>query len=299
MQPDDDFGLAELFGVLYRRKVLFVAIAAACTISGVVIAILMEPVFRATTLLIPADDSSDSGALATASGQYAGLASLVGIDLGSSSNLNTEAIAILSSRTFAESFIQDLNLLPVVFADDWDAGSGQWRHSSPEQIPTVADAAITFTQQVLHISEDRQTGLITLAIEWHDRAMAAEWADTLVTRLNEHMRARAIAEAETSIAYLNRELEKADVVGIRQSIYRLIEAQINKRMLANVREQYALRVVEPAAVPTLRERVRPQRALISIVGAIAGTIFSVITVLLLETVVRIRARAAFIDRPAD
>jgi uncharacterized protein involved in exopolysaccharide biosynthesis len=242
----------------------------------------MRPVYRASTTLIPASDDSGVGGLGAVAGQYAGLASLVGIDIGSADSLKTEAVAVLGSRAFTESFIRDLDLTRTILPDEWDEAAGRWKETDPAKIPTVSDAARVFEQQVRGVSEDRQRGLITLSIEWYDREQAADWANTLVVRLNEYMRTRAISESQTSLEYLNKEVARTEVVELRQSIYRLIESQISRIMLANVRQQYSLRVVEPALVPTLRERVRPKRALIAIVGALVGLSLGTIAVLLAE-----------------
>ncbi len=99
------------------------------------------------------------------------------------------------------------------------------------------------------VSKDKQTGLITLAIEWRDPVQAASWANELVARLNAEMRARAIARTSASIDYLQKELANTSEVETKRAMDRVMEAQINKRMLATVTEEYALRVVDRALPP--------------------------------------------------
>ena len=57
---------------------------------------------------------------------------------------------------------------------------------------------------------------------------------------------------------------------LQQSIYELIEEQIKRIMLANVRDEYAFQVVDPAAIPDNRYFVRPKRIFIVIVGTLLG-----------------------------
>ena len=66
---------------------------------------------------------------------------------------------------------------------------------------------------------------------------------------NDNLRDRAIAESERNISYLNEQAAKTDVVGIRQTIYNIMETEINKAMLAKGSEEYAFKLIDPAVVP--------------------------------------------------
>lgn len=127
-----------------------------------------------------------------------------------------------------------------------------------------------FDEKIRSVSEDRSTGLIMLAIEWHDRHAAAEWANDLVARANEFMRSRVIAESRRSIEFLEAELEKTTVVERRQIIYRLIETKTSDIMLANSRDGYSFVVVDPAVEPDDGDYVRPRRMVLALLGLFAG-----------------------------
>ena len=81
----------------------------------------------------------------------------------------------------------------------------------------------------------------------------------MVERVNRDLRARAIGDAEASMAYLNAELAKTDVVELRESVYRLIENQIKTIMLASVRPRLCLQDHRPGVPPDLDEKIRPKR----------------------------------------
>jgi LPS O-antigen subunit length determinant protein (WzzB/FepE family) len=123
-----------------------------------------------------------------------------------------------------------------------------------------------------------------LQVEWTDREQAALWANELVRRLNAEMRQRALAKADASVGYLEKELSGTTAVASREAIGRLIEAQINQRMLANVQHEYAFRVVDKAMPPDARDFVRPKRLLMLVVGALTGCILSVMCVLLVGAI---------------
>lgn len=214
-----------------------------------------------------ANEEQTKGGLSALAGQFGGLASLAGVDLGGGSGTKNEAIATLKSRAFTEKFIKDENLLPVLFEEKWDNENHRWLESDQATVPSMWSAYELFNG-IRSIAEDTKTGLITLRIEWKDPVLAARWANLLVYRVNELLRAGAIDQAQRSIDYLKRELAKTSVVELQQGIYRLIEGQVNRIMLANVRDDYTFRLVDPAVVPM--EKVWPKRKLIVVIGGISG-----------------------------
>jgi LPS O-antigen subunit length determinant protein (WzzB/FepE family) len=98
--------------------------------------------------------------------------------------------------------------------------------------------------------------------------------------LNEEMRQRAIRQSEASIGFLRNELDATNVMEIREAINRLMEGQIRQRMLANVTQEYAFRVVDRALVPDFTDKVRPKKAIMMLVGGMLGAMLGIAIVLL-------------------
>jgi uncharacterized protein involved in exopolysaccharide biosynthesis len=168
-------------------------------------------------------------------------------------------------------FIEDEDLLPVLFADRWDAVAGKWDIDDPEAIPDVRDGVYYFDRNVRTVSDDRRTELVTLSIDWKDPVLAAEWAGKLVERLNDRLRRRALAESQDSIQHLRLQLGEANQVPVRDAISRLLESELEKEVLAKTTPDFAFRVVDKAAVP--RRKRKPQRLLIAVaVMVLAGGI---------------------------
>jgi uncharacterized protein involved in exopolysaccharide biosynthesis len=269
--------------MLWRRKWL---VALCVFLGGAVFAtaaFLMTPIYRATVVVVPADSNSTGlGVLGSALAQFGGLASLAGIDLGGSSAATEESLAVLRSREFTERFIRDRNLMPLLFHKKWDAANNRWK-GDPKDAPTLAQGYKYFDKRIRRISEDPKAGLISLHIEWRDRAEAADWANDLVARINAEMRARAIARTNASVKFLERELADTRIVETREAISRLIGNEVNQRMYANVTEEYAFRVVDRALEPDLKDKVRPKRAFMGLLGTVLGFLCGVLLVLGIET----------------
>ena len=113
-----------------------------------------------------------------------------------------------------------------------------------------------------------------MSVESKSPILAQQWANWLVSDLNHWMREEDIEEYQNNIAYLEDRLEKTLLTDMQKVFYQLIEEQIKKLMLAEVKDEYVLKVVDPAVLP--EEKYSPRRAVICILGAFIGGIFSLI-----------------------
>ena len=227
--------------------------------------------------MVPAQTADSVGGIGSMLGDLGGIASLAGLNLGGGQS-TTEAIAFLKSRQFAEDFIREKELLPVFFSDQWDSSRKAWRVSG-EDVPTYWDGWQYFDREVRRVTEDRKAGVFYFDIYWKDPQGAALWANELVARLNLQMRRRAVAEAESSIALLQREAAATEILPLRQSIYRLIESHVKRRTMAQVQEEFAFRVVDPASPPDKDDFVKPKRGLYLVAGPVAGLVVGFMFVL--------------------
>lgn len=275
-EAEDEISLRELWDVLWRGKLFIIAVTAVFAVGSVIYALQAQEWYRAEVLLAPADEKSTSGL----GGQLGGLAALAGVTVGGGDS--AEALAVLESREFARSFIEDKNLLPVFFSEEWNPSTGKWRDDDPKEWPEIRDAVKYFHQRVLSVNKNSKNGLVTLAVEWTDPHVAAQWATSLVRRLNSRLRDRALAEAERNVDYLRSELAKTNVVTLQQSIGRLLESELQKFMLARGNEEFAFRVLDAASPP--KDRDRPKRALITLIGTMAGSFLAVIVVFLRHSI---------------
>lgn len=135
--------------------------------------------------------------------------------------------------------------------------------------PTLKDAQKKIRQRIA-IERKPREGLIRVKLRWEDPVFAAEWANALIEDLNSALRETAITEAQKRIAYLNRELEKTSVIPLRQSIHRLIEAEVRSIMIAETRVDYALKVIDSARPSTPDHPIRPNRSNIIWTTALTG-----------------------------
>lgn len=264
------------------RPILVVFLAV--TALAVAAAFLLPKRYEGAVLLNYVSVEPESG-LASLAGQFGGLAALAGFDVTASVVQRNEALAAMASRQFSAQFIEKHDLMPVLFPDLWDANAGRWNVTGSD-VPTISDGFEEFDSNMRRVTEDKSTGLITVAIRDRNPARVAEWANDLVAEADRQLRQRALRDAQFTIAFLEKELSENNVLEVRQAVAQVLEAEINKATLANGRAEYAFRVVDPAVTPEDDEYVWPNRLLIVALGIVLGLGLGFAYVLLRDDIAR-------------
>ena len=268
---EDEIDLHELIRTLLQAWKTIVGIIILCTGLAVAYALHAPEIFKAETLLAPAQEGK-SGA-SSALSQFGGLAAMAGVTIPADTNIE-RVLATLETRVFLKKFIVKKNLLPVIFGDSWDATSNTWELQE-DQEGFITEDGILPLRGAIEVDKDK-SGLITLSISWADPEVAAQWANDLVHQLNEQLREQAIADSKKRIGYLEQELAKTTLQDMRAVLYNLLESEKQKAMLANVNEDFALEVIDPAVAPETREK--PKRKLIVALGGVCGGFIGIFAV---------------------
>jgi len=270
----DEVSLADIVRAVRAHRLLIGIIVFLFVAAATVYLLLATPWYRAELVMVGTDDQS-SPAL---NGTLGGLASLAGVEVGKPDN--AEPLAVLQSQDFTRAFIEDEKLLTVLLADRWDAESGRWRETDPADQPDIRDAVEYFDRSVRRVEEDFNSKIVTLTIEWEDPELAADWANKLVTRLNDTMRRRALAEATANVKYLEAELAKTPIVTLQQAIGGLLESEMQKLMMARGHAEFSFRVIDradPAKYP-----YSPRPAITLLLALIVGIVVALVVVAILR-----------------
>jgi uncharacterized protein involved in exopolysaccharide biosynthesis len=264
-RTETEFSVAQVLRILLDRKWLFLALSVLIFAAVVAYASFAQRQYTASVKVVPRTAES-AGGLQSLMGELGGLAALAGVSLGGS-NEDKEAYAWLRSRAFTVRFLEQQKLSQELFAEAWDAQRGDWQEGiSKTDAPSIDDAYGFFNRKVRRISQDQRTGVISIDVTWTDPVAAARWANLLVDQANRELRGRALAEADASLKFLAAELKNTGVVEMQQSIYRLMESQIKRKLLANSRADYAFSVIDPASPPDVDHFASPKRSLLLMIA---------------------------------
>jgi uncharacterized protein involved in exopolysaccharide biosynthesis len=245
------------------------------TIVGIVYFLAAPRLYESQALLNVENEAADrlSGML---SGQFGALASLAGIELGQGTGRRAEYLAILRSEGFATRFLRRQGLVEPLLERKRRGVPGALKHLLFDRGATEAsrtrDAVRYFHRRVLVVGEDKKTGLVTVAIRWHEPAEAARWANAFVQQFNDEVRSRDGRTAKSRLDFLHKESERNRTREIQQSIAKLMERELNTIMVTNVQTDYALRVLEPAIASPRNQPDRPRFSVSASLGAFAGLV---------------------------
>lgn len=291
---EDEIDLRELFMVLWNGKFWIIGATFVAAVISVAVALWLPNIYRSEVLLLA--DEEGGGALAGLASQYGGLASLAGISLpAGGSSEKVEGIETLKSRQFITDFIDRRYILPELMASkrykpstqeitydssDYDQDSKAWvrKVRSPYQSKPSPQEAYEEFMEILNVSEDKDTGFVTVSVEHVSPLLAQRWVTWLVEDINEKMMTKATSEAQQSIDYLSEQLKNTQVAALQEVFYSLIEEQTKTIMLAKVRPEYLFQTIDPAIAP--EEEAKPKRALICILGTLLGGVLSAFVILL-------------------
>jgi len=284
---EDEIDLLELWRVLlkYKRMILASMFVAALLSAG--ISLLMHNIYRGEVLLAPAQsgDNKTGGLASVLSGGLGGLASLAGVSISGGST--DESLAVLQSREFLWNFVQEKKLMPILFENDWDAEHKKWKESNPKKQPGQMDVWRLLNKGgVLNIDKDKKTGLVTVAVDWKDPALAADWANSLVERLNQYLAQQAIARSESNLKYLNEQLMSTQIEEMRKTLFDLIGNEQKNVMLAKTQKEFAFKVLDPAVEPD--KKIKPKRSFIVILAVFAAGFLAILYAFIKEGIAKRR-----------
>ena len=280
--------LWELFAVIWAGKVKVFAITAVFALASVMYALSIADQYKATTLLVPVQSSTDglSGAL----GRLGGLASLAGVNIGDSGGVSEVKIAqeIMVSRNFIENFIEKNNLaFELAAIKEWDketqsllinneiydVENKKWVVENGR--PSSWSLFKTFSGMIE--IKNTESGLTSVSISSLSPQLAKRFLDLYIAAINAHMGERRVAKATININYLEAQIEKAATVTTQSAIFSIIEEQLKSKMLAEASPNYVFDPINPIMAP--EKKFAPNRALICITVTLMGVMLSILFLL--------------------
>ncbi|MAZ79780.1 MAG: hypothetical protein CMD72_03450 [Gammaproteobacteria bacterium] len=237
--------------------------------------------------------SEDSKSALSKLNQFSGLASMAGVSLPGSDDVNSTdyVIALVSSKNFFKDIlIKHEDLLPAIMASDgynkknkkiiynkkiyldekWIESDGYLGFFSKEK-PTYLQAYRVFKKDILSLSKDKETGFINISITHHSPVFAKQLLDLIINYVNELEKDKDLKKANRSLKFLNIEANKSNILATQDAITDLISENLNIKMLANTSDSYLIEIIDSAFYPDLK--TGPKRGLIVIASGLIAFIF--------------------------
>jgi len=297
---EDEINLLDYWRVLRKRQKLIIRVVVAAVLVTVVISLMMTNIYQAKAVITPIT-SKESGAgagVGTLSALALQFGALPGIMLPGGSSA-AEIVNLLKSNILREKVLERNQLLPVLFYKEWDAEKKDWKRGislnplvyvgklvraisggEPQGVrkkdtgvPDVWDG-LRELDEIVKVNQNVKENIITITVDYYDPEMAAKMVEYILTALTDHMSSEARRVATINRQYLEEQLVKTADPLIKQKIYNLIAQQLETSMMAEVKENFAFKVIDPPKVPD--KKIKPKRiqmALLSFVVSIFIGVF--------------------------
>lgn len=292
---DDQIDFVQLFQVLWKQKWLVITITSLFAFGSIIYSISLPNIYKSSALLSPVVNQNSFN---QSMKNVGGIASLAGINFQSQTGDSNTVKAIQKLRTL--SFFEE-NILPNIFlpnllaVESWNSGTNNisynnnlynetsktWTREvqySKTQTPSAQEAFAVFVNEHLSLSNDLETGFVTISIKHKSPFVAKAWVELVVKEINSFFRIKDEAETKAALNFLNVQISQTTLTEIKQVIAQLLQQKTQRLTLIEVSDFYIFEYIDPPAV--MERKSEPRRSLICIIGSFIGAILSIIVVLI-------------------
>jgi uncharacterized protein involved in exopolysaccharide biosynthesis len=253
VEPNPSFNeektdLVELTNILLKAWKTILSVTIACIAIACSYAIYAPEVYQSKIVVTGATEERNDPPFLL--GEIEGLAAMAGISIPYNSNIDI-IVKTISSRKFLQNFTAK-----------YDIDVSNYKSDDGKNIDIVA-----IFQTSLKIDVDVKSDALEISLSWSDKNNVHTILNNLVLFTNEHFRQKAISNSNKKLNYLTDELTKTTLQDMRAVLFKLIASEKQKAMLANVNEDFALEVIDPAFPGYL---VKPKRKMIVALGGFCG-----------------------------
>lgn len=304
---EDEINLLEYWQVIWKRRKLVGWIVMGITILTAVYSMTMTNIYGASAVITPVELKSTPGGGGAATALMQQMGGLAGIGLPDSAS-SAEIMLLLKSNILREKIITEYNLLPVLFSTQWDEEKKAWKKGKGSGfslnplalisklitavkpadkkivkkeagIPDIWDG-LRALDGLVKINNNMKEKSITISAEFDDPIIAANLVNYFLAALSDHMSSEAKRVAAINKKYLEEQLLQTADPFIKQKIYNMIAQQLETSMMAEVKENFSFKVIDPPKVPDLK--IKPKRAQMVMIAFIMALFMGVFVAFFLE-----------------
>jgi uncharacterized protein involved in exopolysaccharide biosynthesis len=276
-QPDraccddnDEINLLDYLRVIWTNKLWITLIVIVVVAATVVASLFMTPIYEARAVISPATARPNEPTGVSA------IALQFGISTPASSNMS-EIANLLRSNILREKVLIKYNLFPVLFS----GMPVRWKSEDEKMW-----AGIRFLEAAIKVNPVQKDNMIQITADFKDPKVAKDLVNYTLTELIEYMSSEARRVAETNKKYLETQLDKTADPFIKAKLYSLIAQQIETSMMAEVKENFAFKIIDPPRVPD--KKIRPKRMQMVIIAFTVSLFLGIFVAFVKEYVAKVR-----------
>jgi uncharacterized protein involved in exopolysaccharide biosynthesis len=225
----------------------------------------------------------------------------------------TEIVNLLKSNILREKVIERYQLLPVLFYKQWDTEKKDWKRGISLNplvyVGKLVDAltpgepqgarkrdsgapdlwdGLRMLDSIVGVNQNVRENIIIITVDYYDPVMATKIVEYFLTALTDHMSSEARRVATINQKYLEEQLGKTADPLIKQKIYNLIAQQLETSMMAEVKENFAFKVVDPPRVPD--KKIKPKRTQMALLSFVVSIFMGVFLAFVMEYFEKVKSK---------
>ena len=256
---DNEVDIVEQVSNLWKSKSSIIFLTIFFGVLFTLSSYLFQPMFESKSILNIVKDESTSSSLPSINfPSFGGLAQSAGINLNNGAgNMDVVVVETIKSKTFFKHLLSVADIEKDLLNDK----------NIPNSYIAIHDEI--FSKQ-LTVFINKETGLIHLSYLHSSAKFSKDLITLIISEINNVFRKNKLIELEKSRDYFEAEYEITTENSARSSLAFLLEKNLNETMLANVRDQYILEIIEEPFVPV--KKSSPKRLIFLIFGLLFGLI---------------------------
>lgn len=239
---DDEINLLDYLKVILKHKRLIAWIIGVIVVLTAIVSLVMTPIYRAKAVILPiASQGERFGASA--------IASQFGFAVPEQPN-KSEIVGLLNGNILRERVLKRYKLLPVLLEESSIKGK-----TEDEKLWM----ALRYLENTLKINPKQKENTIEISMEFKDPKVTSDIINYVLSEITDYMSGETRRVAETNQKYLESQIDKTADPFIKTKIYSLIAQQIETSAMAEAKENFAFKMIDPPKVPD--KRIKPKRRL--------------------------------------
>jgi uncharacterized protein involved in exopolysaccharide biosynthesis len=294
---ETEIDIKDLFLIIWKHKLVVITITLICAISSVIYAISLPNIYSSSAKLSPASSSNQNNSIGSSFAQYTSLASIAGVSLPSGTSGGSKlAIETMKSYSFLDHLVSNFSFIApgLMASQDYDELSktiiynssvyneldNTWVRDAPigrKKEPSYIEIYDAY-MSTISIEENITTGFITLTVKHISPQFSYQLASVIIQEINNVTKKKDVEDSRKAIKFLEKRLSQTNEAELRIKIGALIYSHLNTLMMADIKENYILELIDPPYLA--EERTSPSRSTICIIGTILGALFASLLVIL-------------------
>lgn len=239
-QEDSEINLLDYVKVILKHKRLIIWIVGVVVVLTAVISLIMTPVYRARAVILPIAPQNERLGASSIAAQF-------GFAVPKQPN-KSEIVGLLNSNILRERVLKRYKLVPVLLGESSIKGK-----TEDEQLWS----ALRYLEDALKINPKQKENTIEISMEFKDPKVASDIVNHVLSEITDYMSGETRRVAETNQKYLESQIDKTADPFIKTKIYALIAQQIETSAMAEAKENFAFKMIDPPKVPD--KRIKPKR----------------------------------------